>query len=263
MAKRHIGIITNDPHEVFQRLILEGARGVSEVSADLASLSAVEAWSVDGALVIANAAPDDVLLNWHRRGLPLSLVSHHVHGAQIPSVGFNNAQGIGLLMRRLIVECGRRRPLFVRGIEAQSDAQEREAAFRRELLRCTLTVPEAHFLRGEFVPEIAAESLRAFLRASSDFDSVVAADYRMAEAVAAVLREQGARVPEDVSVVGFGDAPDAERAGITTVAADVRELGRCAVQQLISQINGATIHGVTTLRVQLVIRQTCGATPAG
>ena len=61
-----------------------------------------------------------------------------------------------------------------------------------------------------------------------------------------------------MSVVGFGDAPEAETAGLTTVAADIVEQGRRAARQLISQQQGTRITGVTVLSVRLMIRETCG-----
>jgi DNA-binding LacI/PurR family transcriptional regulator len=57
-------------------------------------------------------------------------------------------------------------------------------------------------------------------------------------------------------VVGFGDAPEAEAAGLTVVAADVIEQGRRTARQLISQIEGQRISGVTVLQVRLIVRDT-------
>ena len=70
-----------------------------------------------------------------------------------------------------------------------------------------------------------------------EFDSIVACDYVMAIAVLEVLRSSGIAVPGAVSVVGFGDNPQAEAAGLTTVAASITELGACAARQLLSQLN--------------------------
>ena len=154
--------------------------------------------------------------------------------------------------------CGRSQLVFVGGIPEQSDSVLRETAFRRELLRHNISLPENHFLRGDFSPEVAVEAMRAFLRAGNRCDGIIAADYMMAIAIIDDLGAQGIDVPGQVSVVGFGDAPAAEQAGLTTVAANVRELGRRAAHQLIGQIQGLTMRGVTTLSVELMIRQTCG-----
>ncbi len=70
-----------------------------------------------------------------------------------------------------------------------------------------------------------------------------------------VIRASGRRIPLDVAVVGFGDAPEAAQAGLTTVAADVSELGRRAARQLIGQIAGLRIRGLTLLSTALIERE--------
>jgi DNA-binding LacI/PurR family transcriptional regulator len=78
----------------------------------------------------------------------------------------------------------------------------------------------------------------------------------MADAAMNVIKASGRRIPEDVAVVGFGDAPEAAQAGLTTVAADVTELGRRGARQLIGQIEGLRIRGLTLLSTELIERET-------
>jgi LacI family transcriptional regulator len=258
-----VGVIANNQTEIFQRLLIAGVREIAEERGHTLKIHAVneagapeKPTDVDGLLVIANPVPDDFLEEVYQQGLPISLISHEVPGLPIPTLMFNHAQGIELLTRHLVVGCGRRQLVFVRGISEQRDAQQREAAFRREIMRYQLDVPEHLFIRGDFDPDIAADSMKKFLASQEPFDGVLAADYVMAAAAVQVLQEYGIQVPRDVSVVGFGDAPEAMVAGITTVAADVQELGRRAARQLLSQMNGLRIRGITTLSVALVVRNT-------
>src|SRR5690606_24182799 len=95
-----------------------------------------------------------------------------------------------------------------------------------------------NLLTGDFTPERAGQALQAFMGAGGQFDSVVAADYLMAIAAQRTLRAAGVKVPEEVAVVGYGDGPEAEAAGVTTVAADVVELGMRAARQLVAQLEG-------------------------
>jgi LacI family transcriptional regulator len=211
-----------------------------------------------GVLVIANPVPDDFLRTIYQSGKPLSLISHQVPDLPIPVVMSNNEQGIAALVKHLVTRCERRKLVFVRGIPTQSDAAEREVAFRQELRRYNLQIPENHYIAGDFSPETAAHSLHDLIANNIDFDAVVAADYLMAMAAIEELEKAGIKVPEQVSVVGFGDALEARTAGITTVSADVTELGRRAAAQLLSQINNMPIRGVTVLNVQLIVRESCG-----
>ncbi len=270
MNTAKLGVITNNQHEVFQRAVIAGIQQVAaqngyEIVVDSCAEDPEHARSITldladvaGVLVIANVAPNDFLRQAHRMGKPISLVCHHVPDTPIPSVVSNNDQGIAELVKHLVTRCQRRRLVFIRGLMDQNDGTQRAMAFRQELMRYSLYVPESRFLRGDFSPEIAAASVRELIKEGEPFDSVVASDYMMAIAAVDVLRAAGITVPQDISVVGFGDGPEAEAAGLTTVAASVTGLGSCAARQLISQVNGLRISGVTRLSVQLVVRETCG-----
>ena len=259
-----LGIITNDQTGVFQRQVIAGVCDIAEPAGYAVRLDALvenpggkvtlTPQQIDGLLIIANPVTPEFLQKFYNAHKPISLVSDHEPELPIPGVVFNNAQGIRALVRHLVEDCQRRQLIFVRGIPQQYDAKQREQAFRQELMRYNL--PAARFLPGDFDPPLAAASIRSALQAGETFDAVIAADYLMAEAVAETLREANIRVPQDVSVAGFGDAPEAEAAGITTVAANVRELGQRSARQLIHQMKGLSIRGLTTLSVELVIRQT-------
>ena len=268
---RRFRICTNEEHGVFQRLVIQGVRATAEahgwaveVDTESARRGTVTSLSADeGIHVIANALPNEQLRALFNQNVAITLVSHHIPELPIPTVVFNNAQGIALLVKHLVEDCGRRKIVFVKGIPDQFDAIEREAQFRAELMRHALDADGALTIPGDFSPDVAVDSLTALQRQQVHFDAVLAADYVMARAITQHLRAQGIHVPEEVAVAGFGDAPEAEQAGITTAAADVKELGRCAGLQLLSQMNGIRIRGRTTLAVELVVRSSTANQAAG
>ncbi|HEX7021591.1 MAG TPA: substrate-binding domain-containing protein [Trueperaceae bacterium] len=269
--KGHLAVLTNDRHQVFQRAVIAGAQEVADARgcelavlevpqgpADLAE-AGVTAGTYAGILVVATALPDALLHALADTGRPLTLVSHRLSDADIPSVMHDNPQGMKQLVRHLVEDCGRRNLLFIRGDARQTDAFEREAAFRHEAMRYGLYVGEERYLPGAFEAEHAARALEAFLEAGrpadgATVDGIVSADYLMAIAAMEVLRATGQRVPQDVAVVGFGDGPEAAQAGLTTVAADVVELGRRAGRQLLGQLDGLRIRGQTRLSTTLIAR---------
>ncbi len=270
MSAGTLGIVTNDRDNIFQHAVINGIQEVADrshyavevcsVTNESQSSSAflAELTRFDGLLVIVNCLSDDILRHLYHHGKPISLVSHRVPDLAIPAVVSNNQQGIAELVYHLVKRCQRRDIVFIRGLMDQTDAQERELAFRQELIRHNLPILPSLFLRGDFVPDIAADSVQALISSGAHFDSIVAADYVMAITALEVLRGAGITVPGDVSVVGFGDSRQAEAAALTTVAASITELGACAARQLISQINHLRIRGVTMLSVRLMVRETCG-----
>lgn len=262
--KRRLGLITNNPTEVFQTNVIEGvksaaaARGyaVEVFTNPQRSMPDYDLRGIAGLLVIANPVPDAFLRDMYEHGMPISLVSHRVEDLPIPAVAPNNTQGIAILVEHLVVHCQRRNIVFIQGDMEQNDGIQRDAAFQQEVMRYNLRMPPEFILRGDFIPSRAASALAALLDQTREFDGIVASDYLMALSAIDALKARGLRVPEDVAVVGFGSGPEADEAGLTNVAADVQELGRRAARQLVGQVEGLRIRGLTLLSAELVERST-------
>ena len=269
--KQPLCVITNNPQEVFQRNVIEGVKAAAvsrgyDVVVVTVPERRIPEQSFDGMaglLVIANPVPDEFLRHLYSgTWIPISLVSHWIADLPFPAVSPNNTQGIALLVEHLVVHCQRRRLVYIQGDMEQNDGIQRDAAFRQEMMRYNLHLPLDFILRGDFIPSVAAKSLSALIERRTDFDGIVASDYLMALSAIDVLKQAGLRVPEEVSVVGFGSGPEADASGLTNVAADVAELGRRAARQLIGQVEGLRIRGLTLLSAELVERATsCRVVP--
>ncbi|HEX2618483.1 MAG TPA: substrate-binding domain-containing protein [Phototrophicaceae bacterium] len=268
----NLGLITNDPTNVFQRDVIAGMHEIASNSgyevriatvttrpgnlAAITDATGLDFTRLNGVLIVANVIPEPVLRQIWQTGVAISLVSHQSRSLAIPSVMPDNRQGIQMLMQHLVKDCGRRLPIFIQGDPAQSDALLRENAFREELMRYNMPLSESRFIRGDFDPEVATRATTRFLKIGQEFDSVLAADFQMGLSALNVLRNQNYRIPDEIAVVGFGDGPEAAAAGMTTVAADVVELGRRAARQLIGQVKGLRIRGLTLLSTELLARET-------
>lgn len=269
MNPRPIALLTNDPDEVFQRGVIAGAiaaadlRGyvvhVYTIRNPVRDIDALEQdlKACSGALVLTNVLPDQLLRKLRDTlHLPVSLVAHLVPELDIPGIASNNRQGMAILMEHIVLDCQRTRPVFICGDLNQNDGRARRLGFELEMMRYDLDLDERYFIRGEFIPSVAAQAMREFLQLAMPFDSVVASDYQMGIAALDVLRERGVSVPENVAVIGFGDGIDAVSAGLTTLAADNIDVGKRGMYQLFGQLEGLAIRGLTVLNTQLVVRDT-------
>ncbi len=87
--------------------------------------------------------------------------------------------------------------------------------------------------------------------------AVVAMSDIIAIGVLDAARDQGLRLPEDLSVVGFDDLPDAQHAlpALTTVRQPVEEKGRMAAELLVGALLNGNPPQHHTLPTELVVRQ--------
>lgn len=94
-----------------------------------------------------------------------------------------------------------------------------------------------------------------------DFTAVFSANDQMALGLMSAFHERGVRVPDDVSVIGFDDIPEAAFywPPLTSVRQDFAELGRRCVATLLRLIDGGRPEAFTPISPQLVVRGSTAA----
>ena len=95
------------------------------------------------------------------------------------------------------------------------------------------------------------------LAATPGVTALFAANDQMALGVLRSLNEAGRRVPDEISIVGFDDIPEAAyfTPPLTTVRQDFNEMGRLSLHVLLEQIEGASLAAPrTTVAPELIVR---------
>ncbi|MGW6196876.1 LacI family DNA-binding transcriptional regulator [Kribbella sp. NPDC055110] len=139
-------------------------------------------------------------------------------------------------------------------------SQLRLAGWESALRRADAEIPEP--LTGDWTARSGYDAGRR-LAEDPSVTAIFAANDEMALGIVSALIESGRRVPEDVSVAGFDDAPGADyfRPPLTTIRVDDAEYGRQAVAQLMLQLNGEPAAPATILPHQLIIRASTARSP--
>ncbi len=100
-------------------------------------------------------------------------------------------------------------------------------------------------------------AMRVLLEREPELDAVFAASDLLAAGALRALRSAGRRVPQDVALVGFDDAPVAGQTDppLTTVHQPVEEMGRRMAELLIGRISGEPVaDSHVLLDTHLVLR---------
>jgi len=95
--------------------------------------------------------------------------------------------------------------------------------------------------------------------------AVFAANDQMSLGLLRALHEAGRRVPEDVSVVGFDDIPEAAylTPPLTTIRQDFGEVGRRSLDLMLAQLaTGNRMDSKLLVPAQIVVREST-ASPGG
>ncbi len=155
----------------------------------------------------------------------------------------DNAGGAARATRHLL-DLGHETVYHVAGPSSWLDARERLAGWRAALAEAGAQEPEV--IPGDWSARSGYE-IGQRLGAMSEVTAVFCGNDNMALGLVRAMTERGRRVPEEVSVVGFDDVPDAGYflPPLTTVRQDFSELGRRALSALVQRISsgpGAGSH---------------------
>ncbi|MGW0902551.1 LacI family DNA-binding transcriptional regulator [Streptomyces sp. NPDC002853] len=110
-------------------------------------------------------------------------------------------------------------------------------------------------VHGPYTRRSGYEATLELLRREPDLTAIVAANDTVALGASAALRDQGLRIPQDISVAGFDDLPFAIDAvpALTTVRLPLHEAGARA-GRLATGAEEAPPGGVATIGAELMVR---------
>lgn len=172
----------------------------------------------------------------------------------VPSVLTDNARGMRRAVEHL-AELGHHTITYVAGPEASwADGMRwrslHDGAYELELRSRRI---------GPFPPTVRGGRLAAIELAAHPTSAVVCYNDLIAIGVVRGLTELGARVPAEVSVIGFDNifGSDFCSPPLTTVAAPLRALGDQSIKRLLAQLRNSapTESRPTMLPAQLVVRE--------
>ncbi|MGJ6979953.1 LacI family DNA-binding transcriptional regulator [Aestuariimicrobium soli] len=213
---------------------------------------------IDGAvLVTPSAAPVNAA------GFPLVAVDPHDPSGPMPNVHADDLGGARLAVEHLVA-MGHRSIAHLGGRADLASAQFRERGYREGMAAAGLPVDEAWVAAGDYTARGATAATHALLGLSPRPTAIFAANDVTALRVLAVATELGLSVPDDLSVVGFDNVPEAAMSvpGLTTVEQPMQEIGRRAFEELLAQLRSepSATHSVK-VPTRLVVRGTTAPRP--
>ncbi|MBU4465342.1 MAG: LacI family DNA-binding transcriptional regulator [Actinobacteria bacterium] len=184
-------------------------------------------------------------------GIPLVAAAASEHTSRT-LVSIDQYNGARSAVNHLVAS-GHRRVAHIAGPPRSPDAIERIRGWRDELAAHRLEVVEPS--HGDWS---AASGYRLGIDLDlAGGDAVFCANDHMAVGLFSALRERGLRVPDDISVVGYDDVPEAAYAypPLTTVRQDFAGLGELIMQRVLLAVEQPDDESVAApLPTQLIVR---------
>src|SRR4051795_9218275 len=264
-----VGVLLNDLHNPF---FAEIANGIEEHASDIgyrlliitggrrqqrerAMLEALLEYRTDG-LILVSPRLNGSEIAADVGTLPCVVIGRRVRSVQIDCVMTDEALGSHEVIEHL-VGLGHERIVHIDGGQG-AGAAPRRAGYLRAMADAGL---EGTVLPGDFTEDAGVTAAEALLRRPALPTAVFAANDLVAVALIDRLEQDGVRIPDDVSVVGYDNTFVAalNHIRLTTVNQPRHEMGREALALLLERVDGRTTRATRLHEPTIVVRSTTAA----
>jgi LacI family transcriptional regulator len=249
-VERHLGSFGYHTHFFFVKF-----EGASEDEC----LSRLKAEKLDGLIMIHEIQNPSFYESVKKLDLPL--VTATFNRPDFPSIHVCEEDAAYDAVSHLL-NLGHRKIKMISSNGLSCGGQRAEGFFRAlEAAGVKRNAEEQTVFVRQYTTEFGMYGMRELLLRSRDFSAVFAATDELAIGAMRVLKDEGFRIPEDVSVVGFDDIDISSyfMPRLTTIRQPLREIGERTALTLHKYINGGSGAGTDmVLPYQLIIREsTC------
>jgi LacI family transcriptional regulator len=222
-----------------------------------AYVTALTRGMTDGLLLVLPRHPQAYLKTLRRNKFPHVLIDHQGIDERGPAVGAANRAGAYDATRYLLA-LGHRRIGLITGSLDLGCALERLDGYRAALRDHGVAADAGLIREGNFQQPGGYAAASELMELPNAPTAIFASNDMMAFGAMEAARERGKKIPDDISIVGFDDIPQAAHVHppLTTIRQPLEEMGRRAARMLLEIIENPELPaGRIELPTDLVVRE--------
>ena len=222
----------------------------------------LQARATDGVILVISDLEPPLHAELRRLNVPTVVVDPAgVPTLDVPTIGATNWSG-GLAATEHLLGLGHRKIGFIAGPRQLLCSRARLDGYRAALEGAGIAMREDYIRPGNFYHQAGYDGAVALLDLPDPPTAIFAASDQMALGVYEAVRQRSLRVPNDVSVVGFDDLPEARWSSppLTTVRQPLAEMGLLAARTVLRLARGEDVESPRIeLATELVVRDSSAA----
>ena len=188
--------------------------------------------------------------------IPVVVMNYLTTDLEAACVSIDNVKGAQTATEYLI-NMDHERIAFISGDLVTQAAQQRLEGYKRSLEKSGIGFKEDYVLKGDYSRRSARSAAEKILELKERPTAIFVSSDDMAMEVISVLMENGLKVPEDISIIGFDDDPVClyGHVALTTMRQPLREMAQTAVKELYLKMQDPS-RGINriVLSAELIIR---------
>ena len=180
----------------------------------------------------------------------------------VSTVTIDNYTGAKLATQHLL-DCGRLNIGHISGPMDWWESQERYKGWRDTLINSGIDPEDRMIAEGNWSTKSGKKGFEQLKSTFPEMDAIFIANDQMSLGVLHTAYAEGIKVPNELSIVGFDGIPESEyySPSLTTVAQNLEQLGRVAVEQLARMVEESNSEGelgepiYLTMKPELIVRR--------
>jgi LacI family transcriptional regulator len=191
----------------------------------------------DALIVHVEALPDKFLVDHNAKSTPLVVVNRKVRGLADRCFSLNNELG-GYLAAQSLLQLRHRQIAYISGPLDWVDARQRLDGHKRALAEAGVTFDSRLLYEGDYHESGGADALNRLFEKRIAFTAVICANDEMAAGAMAAAHDRGLRLPEELSIIGFDDAPISRYVypKLSTVHYPIADMSRMAARWVLKNV---------------------------
>jgi LacI family transcriptional regulator, galactose operon repressor len=200
------------------------------------------------------------LRNLQQSGIPVVTTGFYLPGSEFSFIEVDNLAGARQATQHLL-NLGHRQIAMLTGPRGLNSVENRSQGYLQALESAGVAPNPELIIQGQsWWHRAGYDGTQALLSKQVPFTALFAHNDRLARGAMLALNEAGLKVPQDISIVGYDDIPEAEFADppLTTIRQPMRAVGQAAAQLLIKLIEDPSAAPQQLLfNTELVSRSSC------
>ena len=199
------------------------------------------------------------LIRLKETGIPVVISGYALPDSGVAVVDVDNVGG-GRKATEYLLGLGHKRIAMLTGPSDWNSARDRREGYIQALQANGVSPDPELIIEAAWLHRDGYLGMQMLLEKKVPFSAVFAQNDRLARGAISALHQAGLRVPEDVSVIGYDDVPEAEFSDppLTTIRQPMKEIGQAATRLLIQMIeNPETSPTQVLFDTELVVRSSC------
>lgn len=203
---------------------------------------------VDGLILASVHSEDDIIDLMNESEVPYVLINRDSSDDNSLFVGSDDFKG-GKMATEYLLEKGHKRIGHIAGWLFTNTAIGRLKGYKAALHNAGISLPSEYTVESAYAEREAYLATKKLLKLKDIPTAIFAASDEIAFGCIDAIRDTGLSVPEDVSVIGYGDTWICGKVSppLTTIHTSLYEMGYIAVRKLVRRIRSEEIGSCKTM----------------